>query len=131
KKIAQSTIVMTPTSEPYVPGALGKWPTPKAVAMAYANRGFWPLCAAGAASALVVIVIRWLRQFVQFPVIFIENGLGDDIFFRRPVAQVLQSASFAAKRKFSMNGGIGRRFADWAAMLHVSGDSFICGPYRA
>src|SRR5258707_1329317 len=83
KKTALKTIVMTPTIDPYVPGAFGQCPTPNAVAIAYAIFGFAPV-EFGAASAGGVIGIR---QLVQLFVIFIENRLGHDIFFRRPISQ--------------------------------------------
>jgi hypothetical protein len=85
KKIALRAIVSTPSNDPQVPGALRQWPTPNAVAIAYAIAGLFPMGVAGDAAASVVGVIG-IRQVGQFFVIFIENGLRDDIFLRRPIA---------------------------------------------
>src|SRR6185295_1400986 len=114
KKISLSTIVITPTSEPYVPGAFGQCPTPNAVARAYAILGFAPV-AFGATSVVGVIGI-W--QLAQLFVIFVENRLGHDIFFRRPISQVSLPAPLAAKGKFGILLGICWRLTNRTAVLH-------------
>jgi hypothetical protein len=116
KKIALSTMVTTPTSDPYVPGAFGQCPTPNAVAIAYASFGFAPAgLGLGAVSVDGVIGIRQIHQFF---VIFVENGLGHDIFFRRPVSQIPRAAPLAAKREVGVVRGIRRRFANRTTVLH-------------
>src|SRR5262249_42852884 len=68
-----------------------------------------------AASVDGVIGIRQIHQLI---VIFIENRLGYDIFFRRPITQVLRPALLAAKREGRVGLRIRRRFANGTAMLH-------------
>src|SRR6478672_12381906 len=70
KKTALSTMVITPTSEPYVPGALGQCPTPNAVAMAYASFGFAP--EGPELGAVSVDGVIGIGQIHQFFVIFVE-----------------------------------------------------------
>lgn len=49
---------------------------------------------------------------------FVEHRLADDVLLARPVAQIEQAATLAAKRKFGVRRGIGRLPADWAVVLH-------------
>src|SRR5260370_34788466 len=95
KKIAERTMGATPTSEPYVPGAGRKYPTPRTVAMAEASRGFF--CAGAGLGEASVVAVMGLGRIVGLVVIFAENGLGNDIFFGGPVAEVAQAAALAAK----------------------------------
>src|SRR6266850_178091 len=94
---------------------------PKAVAMTSARRGF-SSPASGAASVFAAI------RFVQIKddglgvalgdFRFIENRIGDDVFFAGPVAQVALPAALAAKRKVCMNRGVGLDFTNGASVFH-------------
>src|SRR5207249_2523085 len=116
-----------PTSEPNVPGALGMYPTPKAVAIASASRGFWG-GVWGAAVASVFGVIRVVQVIVQIRdngvplacsnVIFIENWFGDHVFLAGPVTQVPFPATLAAKREVRLDRRVSLRFANGAFVLH-------------
>src|SRR5437660_1584235 len=116
-----------PTSEPNVPGALGMYPTPKAVAIASASRGFWG-GVWGAAVASVFGVIRVVQVIVQIRdngvplacsnVIFIENWFGDHVFLAGPVTQIPFPAALAAKREVRVDRTVSRCFADGALVLH-------------
>jgi hypothetical protein len=57
-------------------------------------------------------------QVVWLVVIFAENGLGDDIFFSRPVPQVLELAALAAKREFVVFVGVSRFLANRTTVSH-------------
>jgi hypothetical protein len=56
---------------------------------------------------------------VWLVVILAENRLGHYIFLRRPVAQVLQLAAFAAKGKSAVNLGVGRLLANRTTVSHA------------
>src|SRR5437764_6423314 len=100
KKTALSTMVITPTNDPYVPGAFGQWPTPNAVATAYATFGF---ARVGAGMSVVsVVVVIGIRQIDQLFVIFVENRLRDDIFLGGPISQIPVAAPLAAKREIGI-----------------------------
>jgi hypothetical protein len=60
-------------------------------------------------------------------VVFIEDGIGDDVFFCSPVAKVAFAAAVAAEGKVGMQGRIGGSFADWAFVFHryLPGDGGI------
>lgn len=49
---------------------------------------------------------------------FVEQGSGDSVFFRGPVAEVGQAAALAAEREVRVLFGIGGSVADGAAMPH-------------
>src|SRR6266404_3791921 len=131
KNTADRKIVTTPTSEPKVPGAFGAYPTPSAVAIASASRGF-SFCVEGSGFGVIglvqieddglAILFRLLQLF------FVENRIGHHIFFARPVAEVHCPAAFAAKREVLVFFGIGCSFADGAAVDHKSGSSRISDP---
>src|SRR5579859_6925504 len=110
KNTAERKIVMTPTSEPNVPGAFGAYPTPSAVAMAIARRGFsfWLGVSALAVIGLIQVQNNRLALAVGlFHLFFVKNRVGDDVLFARPVTQVLHAAAFAAKWEIFVYSGIG------------------------
>jgi hypothetical protein len=59
-----------------------------------------------------------------FDVVFVENGVADDVLFRGPVAEVAVAAALAAEGEVDVLGGVGGSFADWAFVLHVRGPWF-------
>src|SRR5262249_27004401 len=121
KNTADKKIVTTPTSEPNVPGAFGAYPTPSAVAIASASRGF-SFCSAFGVIGLVQIQDDCLALFFRlFQFLFVENRIGHHIFFARPVAEVHRPAAFAAKREVLVLFRVGRFFADGAAVDHGFG----------
>jgi hypothetical protein len=50
--------------------------------------------------------------------VFSEEGIGNDVFFGGPVAEVAIAAAFAAKGKVAVHGGVRGRFADWTLVKH-------------
>jgi hypothetical protein len=63
--------------------------------------------------------------------VFGEDGIGDDVFFSGPVAEVAVAAAFAAEREVAMDGGVRGRFADWAFVEHGADlvfQNFVIGP---
>src|SRR5580658_1289334 len=113
KNTAESTAVRTPTSEPNVPGALGKYPTPSAVATAIASRGFFcggvpppgisvdgVICLAETFKILVFVFCPSLaRRFTRCELAHIKHRFGHDILLAGPVAEVALAAALAAKGK--------------------------------
>src|SRR5260370_9199337 len=103
------------------------YPTPNAVAIASASRGFLR-GVSGAAVASVVGGIRVIQIVVQrkedsvpiafTSVFFIEDGFGNHVFLAGPVTQVPFPAALAAKREIRMDRGVGLRFADRAFVFH-------------
>src|ERR1700686_2628816 len=84
--------------------------------MAYAMRGFF---SAGATPGEASVVgVMGLGRIVGLVVIFAENGLGNDIFLRGPVAQVAHAATLAAKGKIPVYLGIRWSLTNRASMLH-------------
>jgi hypothetical protein len=57
-----------------------------------------------------------LVEFLE--VVFVEDGVGDYIFFGGPVAEIAVAAALAAEREVGVLGGVGGSFADRAFMLH-------------
>src|SRR6266478_6409873 len=121
-----------PASEPNVPGDLGMSPTPSALAIASAMRGFLR-GVSGATVALVFVVIgvgqiendRLALAFsVLFLVVdrcaitFIKDRIGDHVLFAGPVAQVPKTAALAAEGKIRVYRCIGRRLANRKFVLH-------------
>src|SRR5712692_11137674 len=99
--------ISAPKSEPQVPGPGLRRPTPRTVAMASARRSFLR----GASGAVVastlgvigVVEIEGGGLAVAFDLsFFVENRVGDHIFFAGPVAQVAVPAALAAKREVRM-----------------------------
>src|SRR5579864_6313876 len=92
--------------------------------MAYASRG---LEGAGAGlGETSVVAVMGLGRIVGLVVIFAENGLGNDIFFGGPVAQIAVAATLAAKREIRVRLGVGRSLANRTAVSHgpfVAADS--------
>src|SRR6202158_6459113 len=103
------------------------YPTPSAVAIASASRGFLR-GVSGAAVASVVGVIRVIQILVQrkddgvplasTSVFFSEDRFGHHVLLAGPVPQVPFPAAFAAKRKVCMNRGGGLRFANGGLVFH-------------
>jgi len=58
------------------------------------------------------------RGFEFGDFVFGEDGIGDDVFFGGPVAEVAVAAAFAAEREVAVDGGVRGRFADWAFVKH-------------
>jgi hypothetical protein len=87
-----------PASEPNVPGAVGRYPRPKAVAMASETRGFR---AALFVVVLGMLALGWLILLVLdlFRFRFVHYRRGYFVFFHGPVSEVVLAATFAAKRK--------------------------------
>jgi len=56
-----------------------------------------------------------------FEVVFVEDGVGDYVFFGGPVAEIAVSAALAAEGEIRVLQGVGGSFADWAFVLHVRG----------
>jgi hypothetical protein len=54
-----------------------------------------------------------------FAVVFIEDGLGDYIFFAGPISQVALAASFAAKGEIRVHSRIRSGFTYRAFVFHV------------
>ncbi len=54
----------------------------------------------------------------RFEFAHIKNRFGHDVLLRGPVAEIAVAAALAAKREVRVAFGIGRRFANWAAMFH-------------
>src|SRR5713226_33904 len=84
--------------------------------MAYARRGFF--CAGAGLGEASVVAVMGLGRIVGLVVIFAENGLGNDIFFGGPVAEVAQAAALTAKGEVGVRLGIGWSLANRATMLH-------------
>ena len=63
-------------------------------------------------------------RFDFLDVIFVENGVGDYIFFGGPVAEVAVAAALAAEGEVGVLGRVGGSFADGAFVLHVRGPWF-------
>ena len=63
-------------------------------------------------------------RFDFLDVIFVENGLGDYIFFGGPVAEVAVAAALAAEGEVGVLGLVGGSFADGAFVLHARGPWF-------
>src|SRR5580704_2929219 len=100
--------------------------------MAIASRGFF--CGAavlpgisvdgviGFAEPLKVLV--FVHGLLFFWILFcfefahVKNRFGYDVLLRGPVAEIADAAALAAKREVRASLGIGRRFANWAAMFH-------------
>jgi hypothetical protein len=59
---------------------------------------------------------RLAFAFDQF--LFIENGLGNNVFLARPIAQVAIPAALAAKRKIRVHRGVGLSLANRAFVFH-------------
>src|SRR6266852_3951065 len=59
-----------------------------------------------------------LGRIVGLVVIFAENGLGNDIFFGGPVAEVAHAAALTAKGEIAVHLGIGWCLANRATVLH-------------
>src|SRR6266566_8529353 len=100
----------TAAAEPHVPGAIGRYPTPRLVATASANNG-----RATSGFAVITFSLVGFRSFFSF---LVEERFGDHIFFRSPVPQVQQPAALAAKREIGMDRGIHRFAANRAMVLH-------------
>src|SRR5271170_7876399 len=95
------------------------------VAMAKEIRGFFRDGAAelaGSVSGVIRLVkfqidnYGFTRRFNFFEFVFVEDGIGDHIFFRGPVAEVAVAAAFAAKREVAMHRRVCKRFANWTFM---------------
>src|SRR5690348_1123662 len=93
------------------------------VARAYASRGL--LASHACCVAASVLSIGVLGGIFRLVVIFAENGLGNDIFFRGPVAEIAVPATFAAKWKISMNLGIGWCLTNRTSVLHGSASACL------
>jgi hypothetical protein len=50
--------------------------------------------------------------------LFVKNGLGNDVFFRCPSAEIQQAAALRAEGKFGGGCGIGWGFAGGAVVFH-------------
>src|SRR5215472_86331 len=93
--------MIIPAREPNVPGTLGMYPAPSAVAIAKANRGFLG-SASAAAVALVLGVIGLLEiQSDSLALVFrhlflVKDRLGDDVLLAGPVAEIVHTATLAA-----------------------------------
>src|SRR5882762_9351069 len=116
-----------PTNEPNVPGALGMYPTPRAVAIASASRGFLGSASAVAVASMfgVIAVFRVVVQreddgvlFAFTVVFFSEDWFGHNVFLAGPVAQVAFPAALAAKRKLRVDRRVRLRFANGTFVLH-------------
>src|SRR6266403_171354 len=95
------------------------YPTPKALAIASARRGFSSRApGAGAASIFAVIMFFQIKDDGVAAALddffFIENRIGDDVLFAGPIAQVALPAALAAKGKVRMNRGVRLNFTDGA-----------------
>src|SRR5260370_21208038 len=97
--------------------------------MAYARRGFF--CAGAGLGEASVVAVMGLGRIVGLVVIFAENGLGNDIFFGGPVAEVAQAAALAAKGEVGVHFCIGSRLANRATMLHFPALVVILLPRRS
>src|ERR1700720_2482788 len=103
------------------------YPTPNAVAIASASRGFLR-GVSGAAVGSVVGVIRVVQIVVQrkddgvplafTSVFFSEDRFGHHVLLAGPVTQVPFPAALAAKRKVRVDRGVGLRFANGAFVFH-------------
>src|SRR5229473_1403591 len=116
-----------PTIEPKVPGALGMYPTPRAVASASASRGFLRgVSGAAVASMFCVILIVHIgvqRKDDGFPLafrnlLFSEDRFGNHVFLAGPVTQVAIPATLAAKREVRVDRRVRLRLANGALVLH-------------
>src|SRR6266481_1664028 len=115
--MAESTAVATPTSEPNVPGALGMYPTPNAVAMAIASRGFFFRTVASLGSSVDGVIrlaeplkiLVFVQRFfatgisIRFELAHIKYRFGHDVLLAGPVAEVPVAAALAAKREVRVN----------------------------
>jgi hypothetical protein len=71
------------------------------------------------------------RGFEFGDFVFGEDGIGDDVFFGSPVAEVAVAAAFAAEREVAVDGGVRGRFADGAFVEHDADlvfPNFVIGP---
>src|ERR1700704_5331348 len=92
-----------PASEPNVPGALERLPSPKAAAIAGEPRGF-PRSDRGECPALLVVVLGvlalgWFIRLDLFRFRFVHHRHGHFVFFHGPVPEVLLAAAIAAEGK--------------------------------
>src|SRR5256885_17229602 len=88
--------VITPTSEPKVPGAIGAYPTPSAVPIAYARFGF---CLAASVDGVIWLSWRVCLAVGFVKLRFTENRVGNGILLTRPQTQLKLKAGLAAKRQ--------------------------------
>src|SRR5580658_1778512 len=75
----------------------------------------------GRARSVFVVIAFGVAGFRSVFSFFVENRLGDDIFFHGPVSEIEQTAAFAAKREVGVGRGVHRLAADWALIFHVGG----------
>src|ERR1700690_1338211 len=95
--------------------------------MAYAKRGFAVVLVGFGELSFVFGLIRvvefennGLLVFID-QIIFVEDGLGHHVFFRRPVAKVPHAATLAAEREVGVFFGVRGVFTNRAAMFHRNG----------
>jgi hypothetical protein len=92
------------------------------VAIANANFGFSPAPAfpppAPAAPVASVDDVIGICRFVELVFAFGKERLRYHVFFRRPIAEVLQPATLAAERKLDVRFGIRQLLANGAPALH-------------
>jgi hypothetical protein len=76
---------------------------------------------------LVVAVSAWAIGILVGGFLFLKDRRRHNVFFGRPVAQIDQSATFAAEGEIRVSFGVGGPAANWALMLHasISARSFI------
>jgi hypothetical protein len=67
---------------------------------------------------LVVAVAAWAIRILVGGFLFLEDWRRHDVFFAGPVAQVDQSATFAAEGKIRVGFGVGGPATNWAMVLH-------------
>jgi hypothetical protein len=71
----------------------------------------------------------WGFEFGDF--VFGEEGIGDDVFFGGPVAEVAVAAALAAEGEGAVDCGVRGRFADWTFVEHGADlvfQNFAIGP---
>src|ERR1700674_997651 len=125
-----------PASEPNVPGALGRLPRPKAVAIASETRGLPPSDRGSSRSdraelsALLVVVLGvlasgWLIRFVLVRFRFVHHGHGHFVLFHGPVSEVALTAAIAAEGKLRGCFRISRLLTNGASPFHA-----FCSRFR-
>jgi len=86
--------------------------------MAKAKPGF---CLGESVDGVILVFLPIAGNAVSIGEIFlVENGVGNDVFFAGPCAQIKQAAPFTAEREVGMNRRVGFLLADGAAVLHVA-----------
>ena len=116
-----------PPSEPQVPGAFGRYPSPHAVAIKRARRGFafeggsagreLSIAPFEATSAFCVFIFfRAMFGIVEHG--FVKSRLDNYVFLAGPCAQVDEPAAFTAERKIGVNRAVGGDAANGATQFH-------------